>query len=334
MTEQSKSRTGLNRIAIMAPTRDLEMTRYQCAAGADEVYVGLDSRVINDSFDNFSFNGRYNKINGVQCQTQDVEELEKVVKYAQARKVQVNYTANIHYLSSKFAEDFDRYIDIGLELGVDALIVSNFGLIQRIRKRKISTPILAGVFLVTPNVEQTKILRDMGVDRVVLPQGATLKEIIAFKEKTDMQVEIFGHFGGGNNCGRCMLLHSPTISDIGPGCRATYDVYYDGKKQAQDSYYMDAAADCSLCSLPDLMKTNVDVIKIVGRESNNALVNSIVTEFYAKFQDYYLEGMSINEIKQRFDEDEIMWSNTWLPRHCDRDRCRFRPTDITRSYVV
>lgn len=323
----------MKRIAIMSPTRDLEMTRYQCDAGANELYLGLDGRAIDPSLLNFTFNGRYNHINGTPCQVETPEALSRIVSYAHLRGVKINYTANIHYLDSAFRAQFDTYVDIGLGAGVDYLIVSNLGLIQHLRRRGIDVPIVAGVFLLTPNVEQAHILEDLGVQRLVLPQGVTLRDIALFKERTKLEIEIFGHFGGGNNCGRCMLLHSPTIADIGPGCRAAYDVEVAGGGRGTHSFFLDAAADCSLCSLPALMKLGVDVIKIVGRESGNAFMNSKITELYRRFQDHTLEGLTVDEIKQRFLDEELVWTGMWRPRFCDKERCRFRSTKITRSYI-
>ncbi|WP_089726829.1 peptidase U32 family protein [Candidatus Thiosymbion oneisti] len=324
----------MNRINIMAPTRSLEMSRYQCDARANELYLGLDSGAISEEFLNFTFNGRYNKMDGVSCQIDSVDDLHKVIRYIHGRGVKVNYTANIHYLSHDFQKEFDEYIEAGVDAGADYLIVSNLGIIQYLRKRGYTLPIVAGVFLVTPNVEQTKLLADLGVERVVLPQGVTLKEIAMFKEKSPLEIEMFGHFGGGNNCGRCMLLHSPTINDIGPGCRAAYDIIIEDEKEDEKNYFLDAAADCSLCTLPELMEAGIDVIKIVGRESNNSFVNSKITEFYKIFQDYALDGMTVPQIKKRFMNEELIWSSIWRPRFCEKKRCRFRPTNITKSYIV
>jgi collagenase-like PrtC family protease len=324
----------MKRIAVMAPTRDLDMTKYQCDAGADELYLGLDGRAIDPSFVNFTFNGRYNRINGTPCQVETPEALAKIVAYAHARNVKINYTANIHYLDAAFRGQFDAYVDVGLAAGVDFLIVSNLGLIRHLRRRGIDLPIVAGVFLLTPNVEQARILEDFGVQRLVLPQGVTLRDIALFKERTKLDIEIFGHFGGGNNCGRCMLLHSPTIADIGPGCRAAYDVEVSGERGRTREFFLDAAADCCLCSVPPLMRIGVDVLKIVGRESANSFMNSKITELYKLVQDYTLEGLTVKEIKRRFEEEQLVWTGMWRPRYCDKQRCRFRATKITRSYIV
>ncbi|WP_243448575.1 U32 family peptidase [Candidatus Thiosymbion oneisti] len=57
--------------------------------------------------------------------------------------------------------------------------------------------------------------------------------------------------------------------------------------------------------MPELMEAGVDVIKIVGRESNNSFVNSKITEFYKIFQDYALDGMTVAQIKKRFLNEEL-----------------------------
>ncbi len=324
----------MKKIAIMAPTRNLEMSVLHIEAGASELYLGLNGRVINSDFDNFTFNARFNRMDGIPVQVESVEELGRIVDYAHANNVKINYTANLHYMSAILKKDFDRYIDIGLEVGVDALILSNFGVMRYLRDRKIDLPILAGVFLFTPNIEQTKFLQDLNVDRVVLPQNITFEEICEFKAKTDFSVEIFGHFGGGTNCGRCMALHSPTIKDIGPGCRAGFNVYIDEKLDAEKFYFLDGAADCCLCSVPDLMKAELDVLKIVGRESPIPSVNAATTRMYEIVQDYTLAGMTMPEIRNKLSREEDVWDEIWVTRYCERKRCRFKKTPITDSYII
>ncbi len=324
----------MQRINIMAPIRNLDMARYQADAGANEVYLGLDGRNVNEEFVNFTFNGRYNKMDDIQCQVESVKELNDIVAYAHSRGLKVNYAVNIHYLSHDVEDELNEYLDYGIAAGCDSLIVSNLGVIQHIRKRGITLPILAGVFLVIPNVEFTYMLQELGVDRVVLPQGITIDELKEFKARSALGIEIFGHFGGGNNCGRCMMLHSPTVVDIGPGCRSTYEVFDGGDLIDNENYFLDAACDCSLCSLPELMELGIDAIKIVGRESNNAFLNSKVTEMYNLVQGYVLDGMKMSDIKKKLKDEQLVWTSMWLPRFCERKRCRFKPTKITNSYIV
>ena len=325
---------SMKKIDIMAPARDLDMARYQCDGGAKELYMGLNGKVINDSYVHFTLNGRFNRMDNVPCQVESKTALKNIINYSHDRNVVINYTVNMHYLSSSLTSELRKYLDIGLECGIDRMIVSNLGIIRQIRAWGIKIPIVVGVFLFTPNASQTALLEELDVQRVVLPQGITLDEIASFKKKTNLKIEIFAHFGGGNNCGRCMLLHSPTISDIGPGCRAAYDVYSNGRQIDNDVYFLDAAADCCLCNIPDLMRIGVDTIKIVGRESGNSFINSKVTELYSRFQELTLEGYSVEEIRNIFNDQEIMWTSMWKERFCSRKRCRFKKTRITESYIV
>ena len=47
-----------------------------------------------------------------------------------------------------------------------------------------------------------------------------------------------------------------------------------------------------------------------------------------------MEGMSVGEIKQYLSENVFGWDLVWKDKFCNNQRCKFRDTDITRSYVI
>lgn len=316
------------RIKIMAPTRSFDMTKLQIQAGADEVYLGLT----NDKYVTFSFNGRFQVMNSVSVQVDGYEDLEDIVAECGKNNVKVSFTANAHYIAPALEDEYLEYIKKGIEAGADYLIVSNMGLIKLIRKKGITIPIVAGTFMVIPNAEHIKMLRDLGVQRVVLPHAATLEELKSLTKIDGMEIEVFCFMGGGNNCGRCMLLHSPVISDISAGCRAAYSVEA-GREKKEREFFLDAAADCALCSIPGLIEAGVNVLKIVGRESPNPTVNSKIVGLFKRFVDGYYAGETTAQIRQELSETEMLWNVMWTPRFCDNQRCKFQKTMVVKSYI-
>jgi len=315
-------------IKILSPSRNYEITKMQVEAGADEIYLGVDA----GDFNVYSYGGRFRSMNGVVTQVSGMEELQKISSYCKKHHVLLQLTANMHYIPKELEEGYINFIK-ECSLYVDQLIVSNIGLIKKVRQAGIDVPIAAGSFTFIPNSEMIKYLQSLGVVRVVLPHATKIKEIeMIHKRVPDIELEIFALIGGGNNCGRCMMFHSPIRCDIGPGCRASYDVTYDGQTYEQVSF-MDAAADCALCSMQELIDAGVYSLKIVGRETKNEVVASQFTEIFYQYRKYLYEGMKKKEIKDSLSENVFGWDMFWKNRFCEKAKCKFNDTKITQSYI-
>lgn len=305
------------------------MTRLQVEKGADEIYFGVES----GDYRIYSFSGRYKSMNGIKVQLSSYDELKENLEYCHKNNVICHLAANMHYIPEQLYGEYINHVKTCVELGVDRLIISNIALIKEIRKAGITTPIVAGSFTFIPNSEMIKYLESLGVSRVILPHAMTLKEIAGIKDKCpDMELEIFALIGGGNNCGRCLMFHSPVRKDIGPGCRALYSITYNGITYTQKRF-LDAAADCALCSMRDLIDAGADALKIVGRESKNEAISSKFTEIFVRFREGVYLGKTTKEIKEELARDTLFWNMNWVPRFCENGRCKFHSTDITRSYI-
>lgn len=317
------------RIKILAPSRNLLMTKKQIEAGADEVYFGVES----GDYKVYSFSGRYKSMNGVKVQIASYDELKENLDVCHQSGVVCQLAANMHYIPEQLNEEYLEHIRVCVDLGVDHLIVSNISLIKEIRKAGIDIPILAGSFTFIPNSEMVKYLESIGVFRVVLPHAMRLSEIEKIKIACpNVELEIFALIGGGNNCGRCLMFHSPVRKDIGPGCRALYEINYDGLSYS-GKRFLDAAADCCLCSMRDLIDAGADALKIVGREAKNEAISAKFTNIFFRFRDGVYAGKSTVEIKNDLATETLFWNMNWVPRFCEDSRCKFHKTEITESYI-
>jgi collagenase-like PrtC family protease len=305
------------------------MTQKQIEAGADEIYFGVES----GDYKVYSFSGRYKSMNGVRVQLASYAELKENLDICHENGVKCQLAANMHYIPEQLNKDYLEHVRICVDIGVDQLIVSNISLIKEIRNIGIHTPILAGSFTFIPNSEMIKLLESIGVFRVVLPHATTLPEIEKIKNACpNIELEIFALIGGGNNCGRCLMFHSPVKKDIGPGCRALYDVRYGGIDYV-GKRFLDAAADCALCSMRDLINADVDALKIVGRESKNEAISAKFTNIFVRFREGVYAGKTVSEIKSDLARDTLFWDMNWVPKFCEEKRCKFHATEITQSYI-
>ena len=61
---------------------------------------------------------------------------------------------------------------------------------------------------------------------------------------------------------------------------------------------------------------------------------SVITNtIFYHYRKCMLEGMKKNEIKEYLSENVFGWDMVWKPRFCDKARCKFNKTNITKSYI-
>lgn len=309
------------KLLIKAPVNSVKGAKMQIEAGAGELYVGLDF----DYFNEFTFSGRFKKSNFTNKPTViKFDELKKIVELAHKRNVLVEFVANTPCLSEINVNDarkkFLDYVRLGVEAGVDRIIVGDIGNIIYLRENGITTPITASTFLASINTHQIKFLEKLGVNKVVLPHPVKLDEIKAIVDCTDLEVEIFGHFGCSFIEGTCNLIHRSNENlEVGIPCRGCYKVGNDSKESA----ILDVNEDCTLCQLKEIIDSGVDSIKTIGRDLEPEFMANI-TAIYSLAIDLYLDGCSKDEvlktIKEEFDFDP------WKKQFCDDNRCKYSNT--------
>ena len=166
-----------------------------------------------------------------------------------------------------------------------------------------------------------------------MPHAMTLDEIAAFVRIPGLEVEVQVQTGAGNSCGRCMMFDSSVKPEIGLGCRAGYTVYTPEGTTIESIQLLDGSTDCSLCDVGALMEIGIHAVKIPGRESPNMRTNAKITQMYRRVIKNTLAGKAMAVSIAEIDQVELMWQMNWVPRFCENQRCRFRDTPTTRSYI-
>ncbi|MBQ5667211.1 MAG: U32 family peptidase, partial [Oscillospiraceae bacterium] len=158
--------------------------------GADAVYIGgplLQLRADNVGFDR--------------------EGIAEAVKYCHEHGVKLYVTVNCFAKNEEIdaAEDYAKYLH---SVGVDAVIVSDIGLIAKIHESAPELEIHVSTQANCQNYNSANVYWAMGAKRVVLGREMTLDEIIEFRKRIpeEMEIEAFVH---GAMCmsysGRCMI---------------------------------------------------------------------------------------------------------------------------------
>lgn len=178
----------MNKIELLAPVGDFECLKAAVQNGADAVYLGASTFSARASAKNF-----------------DLDELKTAVDYAHIRGVKVHLALNTLIKNDEFEEAFSL-AKKAYELGIDALIVQDYGLCSILLKYLPKLPIHASTQMSIHNLEGAKELENLGFSRVVLSRECSLNELEFIKNQSNIELEVFIH---GALCisysGQCLL---------------------------------------------------------------------------------------------------------------------------------
>ena len=163
-----------DRPELLAPAGSAEALTAAVRCGADAVYLGLSRFSARAAAQNFT-----------------PDELAQAVSYAHARGVDVHLALN----TLLRADELDEAVaaaGLAGEIGVDALIVQDLGLVRRLRAAMPAMPLHASTQLSCHTPAGVDLLREMGFSRVVLAREMTREEIAACVGR-GCEIEVFVH---------------------------------------------------------------------------------------------------------------------------------------------
>lgn len=260
-------------------------------AGADAVYLGGDRFGARAYAENFT-----------------QEELLKCIRYGHLFGVKVYLTVNT-LLKEGEIEELTDYLVPFYQAGLDAVIVQDMGVLRVIRDNFPELAIHASTQMTICNIHGTRLLREMGVKRIVPARELSLKELIEIKEQIDIELETFIH-GAMCYCysGQCLFSsilggRSGNRGRCAQPCRLPYGVRFKGISEGlgkseefgktktiggrRDSFYPLSLKDmCTIEHIPALIEAGIDSFKIEGRMKKPEYAAG-VTAIYRKYIDHY-----------------------------------------------
>lgn len=171
--------------------------------------------------------------------------------------------------------------------GVSAVVLSDPGIIRRVRQEFPLLPITASVGLSAVNPSEACFYRDLGADTIVLPTALSPGEIPAIKSASGLRVEVFAH------CrpevilqGKCALSGyaleaRPAPERPGTAAAGTPSSAKRGGRcfLACRSLPLAREAHSIEEELPRWIAAGVDAFKVEGRDLPRARVLEIVARF-------------------------------------------------------
>jgi len=263
------------KIELLAPARDKKCAKAAIDYGADAIYIGANC-----------FGARKNAPNSL-------EDIQEVVEYAHKFNVKVYVTINT-ILTDEEILQAKALIKKLSEIGVDAIIVQDMGLLEGNGKRekgKETCHFHASTQCDNRTPEKVKFLEDVGFSRVILARELSIEQIKEIKQQTNVELETFIH---GALCvsysGQCYLSHliggrSSNRGECAQPCRKKYSlVSEDGDFIAKDKHLLNLKDFNASKHIKALAEAGVTSFKIEGRLKDENYVKNVVG-YYRKLID-------------------------------------------------
>lgn len=121
-----------------------------------------------------------------------METLSNAIKYAKLRDVKVHITLNILIKDNEFEDAVHLTLEC-YNLGADAFIIQDLGLIKYLTENYPEIPVHASTQMTVHNLEGCKHLENLGIKRVVLSRELNINEIENICKNTNCEIETFLH---------------------------------------------------------------------------------------------------------------------------------------------
>lgn len=271
-------------LEILSPVGDMERLHAALDFGADAVYLGGTAFGMRAASAKFT-----------------PELLAQACEITHSRGKRVFLTCNTLPHNNEIPH-FEGFVKNAVDAGVDALIVTDIGLLSLAKKYAPDTEIHISTQAGIVNYVTANEFYNMGAKRVVLARELTLEEISEIRDKTPdgLDIECFVH---GAMCvsfsGRCLLSQYLTSRDANRGecaqpCRWGYhlmeekrtDEFYPIFEDERGTFILNAKDMCLIEHIDKLAKAGVNSFKIEGRAKSSYYV-SVITNAYRKAMDIY-----------------------------------------------
>ncbi|MCP5302808.1 MAG: U32 family peptidase [Pseudomonadales bacterium] len=296
---------------LVCPAGSLPALRVAVDSGADAVYMGFKDDTNARHFAGLNFNDR---------------KARQALDYAIDRKVKVFVAINT-YAQPKGWKRWQEAVDRAYDLGVNALIVADMGVLEYACNTYPDLALHLSVQGSATNHEALKFYhKNFGIRRAVLPRVLSLAQVKLAAEKSPVDLEVFG-FGSlcimaegrcylssyvtdesPNTCGACSpakavrweetaegresRLNDVLIDRYREGENAGYPTLCKGRFKVDDHVYNALEEPTSLNTIrliPELSAAGIKAIKLEGRQRSPAYVEQIVRVWREALDAYAIE---------------------------------------------
>ncbi len=278
----------MKKVELLLPAGNLEKLEYAVNYGADAVYLGV-----------VDFSLRAMR----KGELITFDNLKTAIDLAHKYGKKAYMTLNI-FAFNKDIKHLEECIEIIKDANPDAILFSDFGIMNLLKKYMPDTPLHVSTQTNILNYESVKFWQNMGATRVVLARELSIPEIAEIKNKVpDMEIECFIH---GAQCvsysGRCLLSDYFTkgerISNQGnccQPCRWSYKLveetrpneYYEINEDAHGTHILSPNDLCLVHHLKEMIDAGVDSFKVEGRTKSIYYVSAVAKTYRQAIDELY-----------------------------------------------
>lgn len=271
---------------LLLPAGSIEKMRYAYSYGADAVYLGL-----------VDFSLRTLRKGEIITS----ENLKSAVDIAHSLNKKIYVTFNIFAYDDDIEKLYSN-IEVVKNAKPDAIIVSDFGILNIIKKELSNIDIHISTQTNTLNSEAVKFYRDLGASRVILARELSFEQIKKIRKNvSDIELEIFVH---GAQCmsysGRCLLSDYMTGYErkankggCAQPCRWSYKLleetrpneYFEIIQDDKGSHILSTKDLCLVKYIKELINEGIDSFKIEGRTKSLYYVSAVAKAYRMAMDD-------------------------------------------------
>ena len=236
------------KLELLSPAGDMERLKLAVKFGADAVYVGGEM-----------FGMRTNPSNFIS------EQLKQAVDLVHKENKKIYLTCNTLPRNDEL-EFLPEYLKYVADIGVDALIIADMGVLAMAKKYAPDVEIHMSTQVGIVNYAAANALYDMGAKRIVTARELSLDEIKTIRDKTNPNLE-------------GTAFYAQTIPRPGK--------YFPINQDENGTYIFNSRDLCMIDRISDLDRAGIDSFKIEGR-AKSEYYTAIVTYAYRNAVDEYL----------------------------------------------
>ena len=256
---------------LLAPAGSYDVFKIAVNAGADAVYIAGQNYGARAYAKNFT-----------------MEEIEKAVEYAHLNGVKVHVTVNT-LINNFEIVDVLNYLFKLYQIGVDAVIVQDFGLIWLLKTLIPDLEVHASTQMGINNYSSIKWANENNIKRVVLPREVNIAQIRQTteqlkKDNINMDIEVFGH-GALCYCvsGKCYMSsynsgRSGNRGACAQPCRREYRLKYRGYNIG-NGFLLSTHDLATYDNLQAISDAGVKSLKLEGRMKSGDYIGTIVNSY-------------------------------------------------------
>lgn len=272
---------------LLLPAGSIEKLNYAIEYGANAVYFGV-----------VDFSLRTMRKGEVIT----YDNLKQAVDLVHQKGAKAYITLNIFAYNNDIEKLIEK-IDIIKDSKPDAIILSDFGVFNIVKKYMPNVDIHISTQTNILNYETVRFWQDLGASRCILARELPVKDVAAIKDKVpSMELEVFVH---GAQCisysGRCLLSDYMTKGErkanqggCSQPCRWSYklleetrpDEYFEIEQNERGTHILSPKDLALIDYIPELVNAGIDSFKIEGRTKSLYYVSAAARAYRFAIDDY------------------------------------------------